>query len=166
MHIRCTVVHQVPAKSVKSISIFSEHSTYHRVILSKSNLITALGDRLSSGQRIYVNGSLRYFDFIGNDEKKKRTGYILPNQIRICEQNVGDDDQLRALSDVNEVKLFGRVLHKARSTDNCTFLDMITHFFDRYEYLLLVIPISFSNGFHIFTSFTGVYSSIGRTCIS
>lgn len=89
-----------------------------------------LANRLAKGQRIYANGTIRYFDFVGQDEKPKKSAVIFPQRLHICGSNLNGDNQS---SDINEVKLFGRVTNPAYRTESSTFLDVTTHFFDRYE---------------------------------
>lgn len=94
-----------------------------------SNLV----NRLSNGQRVYIDGVLRYFHFIGMDEKWRKTALILPYRVHICEQLSDDsENQSTSLFDINEVKLLGLVTNEAQRSESSTFLNIATHFFDRY----------------------------------
>lgn len=94
-----------------------------------------LVNRLAEGQRIYVTGTIKYFDFIGQDEKQRKSAIISPQRLHICDPNPDGDNQS---NDINEVKLFGRVLNSAHSSESSTFLDVTTYFYDRYELFFFI----------------------------
>lgn len=130
----------------------SEFHAKHRIHLLTESLQQSFIDRLHVGDRIYVNGVIAYSDFISADGYHKQTGRIIANRLYPCEQNAADTDRssgegiwiikfitqytlpfaIISISDVNEIKLFGRVVFPANNTERATFLEVATYFFDRY----------------------------------
>lgn len=110
---------------------FSDFYVMHRVLVLKQGMQNYFADRLTEGQQVYINGSLKYFDFIGEDSKQKKAGCIFAKKLQICEPFSTGSDQSALNCDINEVKLFGRVTKMPHDSEAATFMPVATHAFDR-----------------------------------
>lgn len=91
-----------------------------------------LANRLTAGQQVYAYGTIKYFEFVGEDGKQRQTGCINPKRFYICDDTSSTSEN-KSFLDINEVKLFGRVTNPPRNTDTATYLFVATHFFNTYE---------------------------------
>lgn len=52
------------------------------------------GNRLKEGDQVYLNGSLKYFEFVTADEKVRQRANIVANVLHICDKLSDENDGL------------------------------------------------------------------------
>lgn len=60
------------------------------MLIFHDTLKRIFGNRLQEGDQVYLNGSLKYFEFVTPDDKVRQRANIVANEMHICDR-LGDD---------------------------------------------------------------------------